>query len=81
MGRRKRRLRADRPTEHATDLRETFRPELISGELRGKDTARFVKKAAVLLGRTSNGRVEWRDADGRSLKQTQEAASASHPTS
>ena len=28
--------------------------------------------AGVLLGRSSNGRVEWKDAKGRSLKQLQE---------
>lgn len=30
--------------------------------------------AGVLLGRTANGRVEWKDAKGRSLKEIQEAA-------
>ena len=28
--------------------------------------------AGVLLGRSSNGRVEWKDANGRSLKEVQE---------
>jgi hypothetical protein len=27
--------------------------------------------AGVLLGRSSNGRVEWKDADGKTLKQIQ----------
>jgi hypothetical protein len=30
--------------------------------------------AAVLLGRTANGRIEWKDQRGRTLKQAQEAA-------
>jgi hypothetical protein len=30
--------------------------------------------AAVILGRTANGRIEWTDAKGRSLKSIQEAA-------
>ena len=30
--------------------------------------------AGVLLGRSANGRVEWKDAGGRSLKEIQEAA-------
>ncbi len=30
--------------------------------------------AAVILGRAANGRVEWKTADGRSLKQMQESA-------
>lgn len=30
--------------------------------------------AAVLLGRTANGRVEWKDQQGRTLKQVQQAA-------
>ena len=30
--------------------------------------------AAVLLGRTANGRIEWKDAQGRTLKQVQDAA-------
>jgi predicted GIY-YIG superfamily endonuclease len=30
--------------------------------------------AAVVLGRSSNGRAEWKDASGRSLKEIQEAA-------
>jgi Domain of unknown function (DUF4357) len=30
--------------------------------------------AAVLLGRSANGRVEWRDKAGRTLKELQEAA-------
>ncbi len=29
--------------------------------------------AAVLLGRTANGRIEWKDAKGRTLKEIQEA--------
>jgi hypothetical protein len=32
--------------------------------------------AGVLLGRSANGRVEWRDANGRTLKEIQEAASS-----
>lgn len=30
--------------------------------------------AVVLLGRSANGRVEWKDASGRSLKELQKAA-------
>jgi hypothetical protein len=30
--------------------------------------------AGVLLGRSANGRIEWKDASGRSLKELQEAA-------
>ena len=30
--------------------------------------------ASALLGRTANGRIEWKTADGRSLKQVQDAA-------
>jgi hypothetical protein len=30
--------------------------------------------AAVMLGRSSNGRAEWKDSAGRSLRQIQEAA-------
>jgi hypothetical protein len=29
--------------------------------------------AAVVLGRSANGRVEWKAADGRTLKEIQEA--------
>ena len=29
--------------------------------------------AAVVLGRSANGRIEWKDAQGRSLKELQEA--------
>jgi hypothetical protein len=29
--------------------------------------------AAVVLGRSANGRVEWKDAQGRTLKALQEA--------
>jgi hypothetical protein len=29
--------------------------------------------AAVVLGRSANGRVEWKGADGRTLKELQEA--------
>jgi hypothetical protein len=29
--------------------------------------------AAVVLGRSANGRVEWKGADGRTLKEIQEA--------
>lgn len=32
--------------------------------------------AGVLLGRSSNGRVEWKDAKGRTLKEIQEAAAS-----
>lgn len=32
--------------------------------------------AGVLLGRSSNGRVEWRDAKGRTLREIQEAAAS-----
>jgi hypothetical protein len=32
--------------------------------------------AGVLLGRSSNGRVEWKDAGGRTLKEIQEAETA-----
>ncbi|MDZ7937383.1 MAG: DUF4357 domain-containing protein [Rhodoferax sp.] len=32
--------------------------------------------AAVVLGRSANGRVEWRAADGRTLKELQEAEAA-----
>jgi hypothetical protein len=28
--------------------------------------------AGVLLGRTANGRIEWKDASGRTLKEIQE---------
>lgn len=30
----------------------------------------------VLLGRSANGRIEWKDAKGRTLKDLQEAATA-----
>jgi hypothetical protein len=30
--------------------------------------------AMVLLGRTDNGRIEWKDSAGRTLKEIQEAA-------
>jgi hypothetical protein len=33
--------------------------------------------AAVMLGRTANGRIEWKDATGRTLKAIQDAAGAS----
>ena len=33
--------------------------------------------AAVLLGRTANGRTEWKDSDGRTLKQIEETEAAS----
>lgn len=33
--------------------------------------------AGVLLGRSSNGRVEWKDAEGRTLKEIQEAEAGS----
>ena len=33
--------------------------------------------AGVMLGRSANGRVEWKDATGRTLKDLQTAASAS----
>jgi len=29
--------------------------------------------AAVVLGRSANGRIEWKDAQGRTLKELQEA--------
>lgn len=32
--------------------------------------------AGVLLGRSSNGRVEWKDANGQTLKQLQEGANS-----
>ncbi|MEY4756885.1 MAG: hypothetical protein RJA34_1783 [Pseudomonadota bacterium] len=32
--------------------------------------------AAVVLGRSANGRVEWKGADGRTLKEIQEAEAA-----
>lgn len=32
--------------------------------------------AGVLLGRSSNGRVDWKDAKGRTLKEIQEAAAS-----
>ena len=32
--------------------------------------------AAVVLGRSANGRVEWKAADGRTLKEIQEAEAA-----
>jgi len=35
--------------------------------------------AAVVLGRTANGRVEWQDRTGRTLKAAQEAALDQHP--
>jgi hypothetical protein len=31
--------------------------------------------AGVLLGRSANGRIEWKDAQGRTLKEIQEAES------
>lgn len=31
--------------------------------------------AGVLLGRSANGRIEWSDAQGRTLKEIQEAES------
>jgi serine/threonine protein kinase len=39
--------------------------------------------AAVLLGRNANGRLEWKDADGRTLKEIQNAPTddAANPTS
>jgi hypothetical protein len=30
--------------------------------------------AGVILGRTANGRIEWRNASGQTLKEMQEAA-------
>jgi Domain of unknown function (DUF4357) len=36
--------------------------------------------AAVLLGRSANGRTEWTDENGRTLKSIQEGAVASEPT-
>jgi hypothetical protein len=30
----------------------------------------------VLLGRSANGRLDWKDATGRTLKEIQEAAAA-----
>jgi hypothetical protein len=36
--------------------------------------------AGVVLGRSSNGRVEWKDADGRTLKENQTAAVGSNST-
>ncbi|HVQ58797.1 MAG TPA: GIY-YIG nuclease family protein [Solirubrobacterales bacterium] len=36
--------------------------------------------AAVLMGRSANGREEWRDADGKTLKQIQEEALDSPPS-
>ena len=32
--------------------------------------------AAVVLGRSANGRIEWKAADGRTLKELQEAEAA-----
>jgi heterodisulfide reductase subunit C len=32
--------------------------------------------AAVLLGRSANGRIEWKAEDGRTLKELQEAEAA-----
>ena len=56
-------------------LRCQSNPAKITME-RGKDyTFNSPSNAAgVLLGRTANGRIEWKDASGRSLKQIQEAA-------
>ncbi len=33
--------------------------------------------AAVVLGRSANGRIEWKDAQGRTLKELQEAEAGS----
>jgi hypothetical protein len=33
--------------------------------------------AAVVLGRSANGRIEWKDAQGRTLKALQEAEASS----
>jgi hypothetical protein len=33
--------------------------------------------AGVVMGRTANGRIEWKDSAGRTLKERQEAALAS----
>ena len=34
--------------------------------------------AGVLLGRSANGRIEWRDAEGRTLKDVQATGVAGH---
>ena len=35
--------------------------------------------AGVILGRNANGRTEWKDANGRTLKALQQAATATEP--
>jgi hypothetical protein len=37
----------------------------------------FTTAAAVVLGRSANGRIEWKDAQGRTLKALQEQEAAS----
>lgn len=62
-----------------------LRARLIAGGVLvpDNDALRFTKPylfdspstaAAVLLGRTANGRIEWKDQQGRTLKEAQEAA-------
>ena len=71
------------PSIHAylSDLRKTLRSQ---GILEDKGAAYRLTQdysfnspstaAGVLLGRSSNGRTEWKDSSGRSLKEIQQAA-------
>lgn len=67
--------------DYLRDLRERLIAEGIL--VAAGNQLRFVKPhlfdspssaAAVVLGRTANGRIEWKDETGRTLKQRQEAA-------
>lgn len=76
-------VRAEVPSIHAylTDLRRALLEQRVLTE--AGDKYRLVQDytfnspstaAGVLLGRASNGRVEWKDAKGRSLKEIQQLA-------
>src|SRR5262249_47772003 len=68
-------------------LSELRRSLLTSGVLESAGTSYRVTQdytfnspstaAGVLLGRSSNGRTEWRDAEGRTLKEIQDAEAGS----
>jgi hypothetical protein len=75
-------VKADVPSIHAylADLRRTLVEsgvlEDVGGTLRLTQDYTFASPstaAGVLLGRSANGRIEWKDAKGRTLKEIQAA--------
>jgi hypothetical protein len=78
-------VKAEVPSIHAylTEMRRTLLGNSVLED--AGDTLRLTQDytfnspstaAGVLLGRSANGRIDWKDARGRTLKEIQEAAAA-----